>query len=99
MTNGKDETVVAGRAGGPAGRDRMILWLREAIAAALDAPLATVATDVPISELGLDSVEAVILTGRLEEWLGREVRPELFFEEPTIEQIADDLLGRTGAGG
>ena len=40
---------------------------------------------------GLDSAAAVTLTGDIQEWLKCEVDPMLFFDYPTVEQLADHL--------
>lgn len=44
------------------------------------------------SQLGLNSLQAVSLTGELEAWLGRRVSPTLAYEYPTIEQLAQHLV-------
>ena len=45
----------------------------------------------PFDDLGLDSAAAVTLTGDLEDWLGRQLSPELAYEYPTIEALATYL--------
>jgi acyl carrier protein len=45
------------------------------------------------ARLGVDSAMAVYLVGELEEWLGRELPPELAFEYPTIAALAHHLAG------
>ena len=41
----------------------------------------------------VDFAMAVYLVAELEEWLGRELRPELAFEYPTIATLARHLAG------
>jgi tyrocidine synthetase-3 len=41
----------------------------------------------PLSTYGLDSAEAVIITGEMGEWLGREISPTLVWDYPTIDSI------------
>jgi amino acid adenylation domain-containing protein len=40
---------------------------------------------------GLSSREAVMLSGDLEDWLGRDLSPTLIYEYPTIEKLAEFL--------
>ena len=42
----------------------------------------------PLMYLGLDSIQAVELSGELEALVGRELPPTLLFEHPTIEALA-----------
>ncbi len=41
----------------------------------------------PLSIYGLDSAEAVIITGEMGEWLGQDVSPTLVWDYPTIDSI------------
>jgi acyl carrier protein len=41
---------------------------------------------------GLGSKEAVLLSGDVSEWLGRDVSPTLVWEYPTIAQMAEYLF-------
>jgi thioester reductase-like protein len=61
-------------------------WLSEALGLP-DAPL----RDVPFRELGLDSVAAVGLSGRIAEVLGRPLSPRLLFEHPTLGALVAHL--------
>lgn len=63
-------------------------WLQNAVAEELNQPVSAIALDVPLSEMGLDSVAAVALTGDLEDWSGLEVDPTLIFDYPTIAALA-----------
>ena len=47
----------------------------------------------PFESFGLSSREAVLLSGELEEWLGRRLQPTLLWEYPTIEALARHLAG------
>jgi phthiocerol/phenolphthiocerol synthesis type-I polyketide synthase C len=47
----------------------------------------------PLTSHGLTSVEAVSLSGELEDWLGRQLSPTLAYEYPTIETMARHLAG------
>jgi acyl transferase domain-containing protein/acyl-CoA synthetase (AMP-forming)/AMP-acid ligase II/acyl carrier protein len=47
------------------------------------------------AEFGLSSVQAVTLSGELEEWLKCRLSPTVIFEYPTIEALAAYLSGET----
>jgi acyl-CoA synthetase (AMP-forming)/AMP-acid ligase II/alkylation response protein AidB-like acyl-CoA dehydrogenase/acyl carrier protein len=49
-------------------------------------------------DYGLDSVTAVMLVARLEEWLRIEVNPELPYEVPVIARFAAEVARRQAAG-
>lgn len=46
--------------------------------------------------LGLDSATAVGVTLDLEDWLGHPIEPAIFYDYPSIQQLADELA-RAGA--
>jgi acyl carrier protein len=54
---------------------------------------AGLALDEPLTELGISSREAVMLTGELEEFIGRPVDPALPWEYPTIASLSEHLAG------
>ena len=41
--------------------------------------------------MGLDSKEAVSITGELQDWLGRALEPTLLFDYPNIDSLAVHL--------
>ena len=45
------------------------------------------------ARLGVDSAMAIYFVFELEEWLGRDLAPELAFEYPTIAELARHLAG------
>ncbi|WP_343572003.1 type I polyketide synthase [Mycobacterium sp.] len=49
--------------------------------------------DAPMSDLGLGSRHAVVLSGELSELLGRKVSPVEFWQHPTIADLARFLTG------
>jgi acyl carrier protein len=51
----------------------------------------------PFAFYGLDSAEAVILAGELEEWLGCTLSATLLWEYPTIEALAGYLAQEIAA--
>jgi acyl-CoA synthetase (AMP-forming)/AMP-acid ligase II/acyl carrier protein len=47
--------------------------------------------ETPIASYGLDSKDAINLSGELEEWLGKSFSPTLIWKYPTIEKLAHYL--------
>ena len=68
-------------------------WLTARIAYYLELPAADIGPDVPLVELGMDSVYALTLCGDVEEELGIDVRPTMAWDHPTVAAIADHLHG------
>jgi phthiocerol/phenolphthiocerol synthesis type-I polyketide synthase B len=54
--------------------------------------------DAPMSDLGLGSRDAVVLSGELSELLGRKVSPVEFWQHPTIADLARFLTGDESLG-
>src|SRR5437588_5933711 len=50
----------------------------------------------PFTNYGLTSLDAVGLSGDLEDWLGRPLSPTLAYDYPTIETLARHLAGEPG---
>lgn len=66
-------------------------WLVDRLAACLDAAIDEIDPDVPFDSYGLDSAEAVGLSGELEDWLQRRVSSTLLYDYPTIAALAEHL--------
>lgn len=74
-------------------------WLIEKIAARVQTEPERIAADEPIARLGVDSTEAVVLSGELQEWLGVKVPPTVAWDHPTIAAMAAFLAGKVGGAG
>ncbi|GIE97632.1 type I polyketide synthase [Paractinoplanes rishiriensis] len=72
--------------------DAIVAW----VARRCDLDPDRVDRDCPLVELGVSSVDAVELAGRLETRLGRPVPPTLLWEHPTVNQIEAALTGAAG---
>jgi acyl carrier protein/NAD(P)-dependent dehydrogenase (short-subunit alcohol dehydrogenase family) len=66
-------------------------WTLNEVARVLALPPEQVPADVPLRELGLDSLMAVELSTRLEQLLGQSVAPTAAFEYPTAAALASYL--------
>jgi acyl carrier protein len=69
-------------------------WLVRLIADQLLLPPAMVPVDRYIDELDIDSVDALLITGELERWLGKELDPVAIRNHPTISELSG-WLART----
>jgi acyl carrier protein len=62
-------------------------WMVDYITSVLELPAESVLTGQKFNEYGLDSVEAVVMAGVMEEEFGVPVDPILLFEHPSIDQF------------
>jgi len=44
--------------------------------------------DRPLADYGLDSLAAIAITADLEDWLEVELEPTMFFDYPSIDELA-----------
>lgn len=72
-------------------------WLREWVAGVTDVPAEEVTDDRPLENLGLSSRDAVLLSGELENLLGRKLDATVVYEHPTIGELATHLLSARSA--
>lgn len=75
-------------------RQTMLAFLTEQVARVLGAPPDAVAADTPFQNLGLDSLMAIELRGRLEEALGVRLSATVVYAHPTAGALAAQLLSR-----
>jgi acyl carrier protein len=61
------------------------VWMVNYITSVLELPSGTVPTAQKFNEYGLDSVEAVVMAGVMEEEFGVPIDPILLFEHPSID--------------
>lgn len=66
-------------------------WLVTRLSQRLAIPPEEIDVREPLASYGLSSIEAVVLSGDLEEWLGRELPATLVWDYPTIEKLTDYL--------
>jgi acyl carrier protein len=67
-------------------------WIVEALAEYLDIPAEKVTPDAHFESLGLDSADAVILCGSLEEHFNVEIDAMLFLRNVNTESVVADLV-------
>lgn len=66
-------------------------WLVSYMADLLEIEPEEVDVKSTFARYGLDSSTAVMLTGDLETWLGREIEPTIMYDYPTIVDLAEYL--------
>src|SRR5580765_3805871 len=66
-------------------------WLVAHLARVVRRPAQDIEVTARFEQLGLDSATAVGVTLDLEDWLGRPVDPAIFYDYPTIQQLANAL--------
>ena len=72
-------------------------WLVAQLSRVLDVEPQDIDVREPFTSYGLTSLDAVGLSGELEEWLGRSLSPTLAYDYPTIETLARHLAGERDA--
>ncbi|MGI8840517.1 MAG: acyl carrier protein [Caulobacteraceae bacterium] len=72
------------------------LWVRRYLAGVLGLPEPAIELDRTLEAYGLDSIEAVLMAGALEDELGFEVDPAAFLQFPTIEAMVAALESGEG---
>lgn len=74
--------------------DAISAWLADRIAGEMNVAPETISLDETFSNLGLNSLKTLIITGELGEFLGvEELNPALFWDYPTIQKLAEHLTG------
>jgi acyl carrier protein len=66
-------------------------WCIACLRRMIDAPIVAIEPDATFAQMGLDSATSVYFVVELEEWLGRELEPEIVGEYPTVAQLAHHL--------
>ncbi len=66
-------------------------WIKAKLAEILEISPNQIDTHTPFEKYGLDSVSAVLLSSKLEDWLGRRLKATLAYQYPTIEALAHHL--------
>lgn len=83
---------LAGQSNG-AGRttDEIRHWLLQRIAERLDLPAEQLDDRLAFSEMGLGSMDMVLICVEFEQWLGRSMPPTMIYNFPTVGALAEHL--------
>jgi acyl carrier protein len=68
--------------------EEILTWLQAHVAAKLNTTLDRVDPQRDLTEYGLDSLEAISLSGELEELLNRRIEPTLVWDHPNLASIS-----------
>ncbi|MBT6180185.1 MAG: SDR family NAD(P)-dependent oxidoreductase, partial [Deltaproteobacteria bacterium] len=85
------DAKVAQKADALTEQGRIRTWLMNTVAQALGMELAEIDSSAGFATMGLDSKEAVSVTGELQDWLKRPLEPTLLFDYPNIDSLAKHL--------
>jgi acyl carrier protein len=66
-------------------------WLQARVAQRIQRPAESIDVDATFDRFDFNSLAAVELSGELEDWLAVPVSPLVFYEHPTIAQLAEHL--------
>jgi acyl carrier protein len=69
-------------------------WLIERVSRATGIPQKEIDTQLRMQELGIDSTEAVVISGELQQLCGIPVAPTVLFDYETIGATAEALARR-----
>ncbi|WP_165356469.1 acyl carrier protein [Sphingosinicella sp. BN140058] len=72
-------------------RDQLIAFILDRLSRRLSGA-ATIDLDRDLIELGLKSVDAVLISGEIEDAFDLEIEPVLLFEARTVNRVADSVL-------
>lgn len=68
-------------------------WLIVKLAEKISVPVTEIDPTKPFTFYGLDSKEAVVISGEMEDWLGRNLSPTLLWQYPNVRALAQFLSG------
>jgi acyl carrier protein len=74
--------------------DAIRKMLMAELAAILQIDESQIDTAKPFDEYGLDSTDAIIVVGLVEEQIGMELEPELLLRNRTIDEVVNSLKQR-----
>lgn len=70
-------------------REQAEQFLVDALAKLIKVKPSEIDTSIAFDRYGLDSAGAVELTGRIGEWIGKELEPTLLYDYPTIDRLTE----------
>ena len=75
-------------------RDAIVAWMVQYISSVLDVPKDAFPLEDRFDAYGLDSVEAVIMAGLMEEQFGAQIDPMEMFHHPSVSEFSKHLADR-----
>ena len=71
------------------------VWLQQGFASKLGVETSEIDPTQPTADFGLGSAALVILSGELQDWLGRDLEPTIFWDYENLRAIALSLGAKT----
>lgn len=75
---------------------QVLAFLRNELAHFTETDPDSIPTDAVLVDTGLQSMDAVILSGKVEDTFGIELDPEIIFQHETLESFAIEVTSRLG---
>lgn len=72
-------------------------WVAGRVATYVQRPAGEIATDVPLTDYGLDSVSAVTLAAEIEDEWGLSLEPTIVWDHPTVDALSAAVAGEMAA--
>src|SRR5688500_10305028 len=74
-------------------------WLIDTLSEQLGLESSTIEFNEAFASLGVDSLQALIICGDLEVWLGLQLPPTLLWDYPSINLLSQHLAHPSGSAG
>ncbi|WPB59000.1 acyl carrier protein [Xylophilus sp. GOD-11R] len=74
-------------------RDQIVDFIRRCVVARLGVAADGLLNDTVLADIGLESIDVVLISGQIEDEFDLEVAPSMMFEYRTIDAVADHLVG------
>lgn len=71
--------------------EAIVAWMTTYISKRLDIAQGAIPLDAPFTDYGIDSAFAVVMSGDIANWTGHDVPPNLLYEYPTINALAQHV--------
>jgi acyl carrier protein len=72
-------------------------WIASYLAAKLNLRAEAIDRTAMFSEYGVDSLFAVVMTGDLGVWIGRDIDPTVLYQCPTVNDLARHVVSVTAS--
>ncbi len=70
----------------------VVNFLTDRIASYLNMDVSVLAPDADLNDIGLTSINAVMISGEIEDEFQVEIDPAIMFESKTIDEVADKVV-------
>ncbi len=74
-------------------RDQIVDFVRQCVLTRVGIAPEGLRNDTVLADIGLESIDVVLISGQIEDEFDMEVAPSMMFEYRTIDAVADHMLG------